>query len=111
MLDRIAFQGGSTNCVAALPAPRDPVPECNGDCETLEDAVVVDGTGDEFAAHAVKLRRRILKIVLDLLQREGVIGALVPVRRIVDGVKIETDRFGLFAPVRPLLAGNAPHGR
>ena len=44
-------------------------------------------------------------------QREGVIGALVPVTLAVDGVETKADGLGLVAPVRPLLAANALHRR
>ena len=66
--------------------------------------------GDQFAAHAFELGRRRFEVALDLLQREAVIGALVPIALAIDRMKDKADAFGSLAPVRPLVAGNAPHG-
>ena len=48
--------------------------------------------------------------LFDFLQREGIIGALVPVARAIHRVKHEACRVGLVLPVRPLVARNALHG-
>ena len=45
----------------------------------------------------------------DLLQGEGVIGALVPIALALDGVEAEAVLVGPLAPVRPLVAGDALH--
>src|SRR5262249_8801520 len=47
--------------------------------------------------------------VLDFLERERVIGALVPVALTIDGVKRETGLVGLLAPIRPFVAWDALH--
>jgi hypothetical protein len=77
--------------VAALPARRDEVPEPLRDGEPLQDALVRDGAGDQFAAHAVKRRGRGFEFVLDLLQAERVISSLVPIGLAVLGMEHESD--------------------
>ena len=81
----------------------------SGDAQNLQHALVVDRARDEFAAHRVELGGGRLDVLFDLLQREGVIGALVPVPLAIDRMERESRGLGLFAPVRPLVARNALH--
>ena len=92
--------------IVALPACRDEGPEPFRDAQQLEHALVVDRARDQFAAHLVELGGRRLDVALDLLQREGVVGALVPVALARDGVEAEAVLVGPLAPVRPLVAGD-----
>ena len=50
-------------------------------------------------------------LAFDLVEREGVAGAFVPITLAVDGVKIKSGFVGGLAPVVALGAGEAPHGR
>jgi hypothetical protein len=71
--------------------------------------LVGDDAPDEFAAHPVELGGRRFEVLLYFFQREGVIGALIPIALAVDAVEVEADLFRAGAPVRPLLAGDPLH--
>ena len=73
--------------------------------------LVVDRAAGKFEAHRVDFAGRRLDLAFDFVQREGVIGALVPIALAVDGVKIKPGAFGGRAPVVALGAGDALHGR
>ena len=70
---------------------------------------VGDHAGDDFAAHAVEFTRWRLQVGFDFTEREGVIGALIPVALAIHGVKIKADRFRTLAPIRTLLVGDPSH--
>src|SRR5712671_6013316 len=70
---------------------------------------VVDGGSNELQAHGVDLAGRRLDPLLDLVQGEGVIGALVPIAFAVDAVKIESGGFGGQSPVVALGTVDPPH--
>ena len=97
--------------IAALPARRDPVPERRRNLEDAQQSIVGNCALDQRAAHLVELRGRRLDIALDLLERERVIGALVPIAFAVDGVEREAGSLSDVAPVGALVTGDAPHGR
>ena len=72
-----------------VPARRDQGPEGLGNLKPAQIAFVVDHVVDEFEAHGVDLAGRYLDLALDLVQRKRVIGALVPIAFVIDGVEIE----------------------
>ncbi len=76
---------------------------------TLQHALVLDGAPDEFAAHRVEFAGRRLDVLFDFLQRERVIGALVPVALARNGVEAEARLRGLVLPVGPLVASDSLH--
>src|SRR5262249_8228485 len=95
--------------VAALPARRDQRPVALGNAQALEHFAVVDRARNELAAHPVELCGRPLDVALDLVERERIVGALVPIALAVDRVKQEALGFRLGAPIGALLTGNALH--
>jgi hydrogenase maturation factor len=112
--------GGTATVVAEIEAAveariitaeacRDEIPVALGDAQRPHHPLIVGSARDELAAHAVKLGGRRLEVALDLLQRETVVGALVPVGLAIERVKQEADALGGVAPVGTLLAGDALH--
>ena len=93
------------------PALRDQRPERLRYFQAAQVFFVSDRAADEFEAHAVDLGGRRLDLVLDLAQRERVIGALVPIALAVDGVEIEARGFGGRAPVVAFGTDDALHGK
>src|SRR5262245_11001305 len=79
------------------------------DLQPLQIFLVIDRLTHQLEAHRVDLGGRRLDLALDFLQREGVIGALVPIAFAVDGVEIESRAFRGGAPVVALGAGDALH--
>jgi hypothetical protein len=65
---------------------------------------------DQFEAHRVDLAGRLLDLAFDLVEREGVLGPLVPIAFAVDGVKIEPVALGGRAPVVAFRTDDALHG-
>ncbi len=95
--------------VAALQARRDPVPEPLRDTKRPQYAFIGDGACHQFLAHPVELGGRRFEVLLDLFQGEGIVGPLVPIAFAVDGMELEADLLGGFAPVGALVAGDALH--
>ena len=73
--------------------------------------LVVDRAADEFEAHVIDLTRWRLDLMFDLIERECVTGAFVPVALAVNGVKIKPGRLGGGPPIVAFMAGDALHGR
>ena len=96
--------------LVAVPAFGDQRPERFRDLQAAQIFLVVDREADEFEAHGVDLGRRRLDLAFDLVEREGVAAALVPIALAVDGVKIKPGFVGGDAPVVALGAGKALHG-
>ncbi len=94
----------------ALPAVRDQRPEGFRDFQPLQIFLVADRLCDQREAHLVDLAGRRLDAALDLIQREGVVAALVPVTLVVDGVEVEAASLRALAPVVALGADDALHG-
>lgn len=80
----------------------DDVPGRFGDRQGHQDLAVPHGPLGEGEAEGMKLAGRLLDVVLDLRQGEGVIGALVPVGLIFKRVEVEARPRRVLAPVRPL---------
>jgi hypothetical protein len=85
--------------VVAAPTVADQRPECFRYLQTLQIAFVADRAADEFEAHRIDFARGILDLTFDFIQREGVIGALVPIALAVKGMKVKSGCFGGGAPV------------
>ena len=96
--------------LVAVPAFADQRPEGFRNLQSAQNFLVVDRAGDEFEAHRVDLAGRRLDLIFDLLQRERIAGALIPIAFAVDGVKIKTGFVRRDAPVLALGAGKALHG-
>src|SRR6185437_13468357 len=84
-------------------------PECLGDFQPLQNPFVVDGAADELETHGVDLAGRRFDLLLDFIQCERVVAALIPVALAVNGVEIEAAGFGGFQPVVAFGAGDALH--
>ncbi|MGY3123787.1 hypothetical protein ACVWXQ_007724 [Bradyrhizobium sp. S3.14.4] len=95
--------------VVALPALGDQAPECLRNLQASQIALVTDHAAGKLDAHRVDLGCRRLDAALDLVEREGVIGALVPIAFAVDGVEGEAALFGGLPPVVALGADDASH--
>ena len=95
--------------VVAVPALRDQRPERFRQFQPAQIVFVVDGAADQFEAHRVDLGGRRLDVAFDLVEREGVVGALVPIAFAVDGVKIEAGAFGGRNPVVAFRTDDALH--
>ena len=93
------------------PAFRDQRPERLRYLQPAQIFFIGDRAADEFETHRIDLGGRRLDLVLDLAQREGVVGALVPIAFAVDGVEIEAGAFRGRAPVVAFGADDALHGR
>src|SRR5215813_8028268 len=79
------------------------------DAQRAQDTLVFHCAIDEIVAHLLDFSRRRLDGVLDFLERERVIGALVPVTLTLDGVKRKAGLVGLLAPICPFIAWDALH--
>jgi hypothetical protein len=90
-----------------LPAARNPVPEPHRNCKAPHQPLVRDNSRYQFAGHFLQLGRRCFEILFDFLEREGIVGPLVPITPPVKGM--EADLFGARAPIPTLFAGDAPH--
>ena len=93
-----------------MPAFGDQRPECFRYLQSAQIIFVVDRAGDEFEAHRIDFSGRLFDLTFDLIQRERIIGALVPIALAIDGVKIKSGFFSGGAPVVALGAGDALHG-
>ena len=96
--------------LVAVPALGDQRPECFRYLQSAQIIFIVDRVADEFEAHGVDLAGRRLDLAFDLIQRERIIGALVPIAFAIDGVEIESGAFRGRAPVVAFGADNALHG-
>src|SRR5215216_5151782 len=94
-----------------VPARRDQRPEGLRNFQPAQIVFVVDRVAYEFEAHGVDFAGRSLDLPLDCLQRERVIGALVPIAFAVDGVEAEARAFGGRAPVVAFGADDALHSK
>jgi hypothetical protein len=70
---------------------------------------VADDAIDQFEAHRVDFAGRRFNLALDLIQRESIIGALVPVALAIQRMKIKSASFGRRPPVVALGAGDTLH--
>src|ERR1700723_394190 len=95
--------------VMATPGVADQWPERLGYPQSPQMPLVFDHGTAELAAHRVDLAGRLPDQVLDFGEREGVKGALVPVARAIDGVKIKAAGFSRRLPVVALSARDALH--
>src|ERR1700722_10682829 len=73
-----------------LPAIADQRPEDFLYLQAAQRVFVVDRAADQFEAHRVDFACRGLDLVFDFVEREGVVGAFVPIAFAVDGMKIES---------------------
>src|ERR1700730_12523171 len=96
--------------LVAVPALGDQRPECFRYLQAAKILFVVDRASDEFEAHGVDLAGGLLDLTFDLIQRERIIGALVPIALAIDGVEIESGAFGSGAPIAAFRACDTPHG-
>jgi hypothetical protein len=78
--------------------------------QPAQHAFVIDRVADDWA-HGVDFAGRVFDPALDFVERERIIGALVPITLAIDGVEIEPGCVGGLAPVVTLGASNALHGR
>ncbi|MFK4505343.1 hypothetical protein ABIF81_000521 [Bradyrhizobium daqingense] len=95
--------------VVPLPALRDQAPERFGNLQAAQISFVADRAAGKLQAHRVDLAGRRLDAALDLVEREAVIGALVPIAVAVDGVEDEAALRCGFPPVVALQTGDALH--
>src|SRR6185436_3888360 len=96
-------------CVAATPALGNQRPERFRYLQPAQIFLVLDRTADQFEAHRLDLAGGPLNPPLDFVERERVIGPLVPIALAVDGVKREACAFGGGTPVVAFGAGDALH--
>jgi hypothetical protein len=87
---------------ARLPAGADPRAKRRGNREAFEQCIRLHHVVDQRQRHAVQRQRRILEVVLDLCQREGVARPLFPVGFAAGRVEAEAQLAGAFAPVGTL---------
>ncbi len=80
--------------VIAVPAFGDQWPERVGYLEAPQRVFVLDRVSDQFEAHRIDLSCWLFDLTFDLIQRERIIGALVPIALAIDGVKIKPALFG-----------------
>ena len=92
-----------------VPAVRYQRPIGRRDFQALQILLVLDRLADKFEAHRVDFAGRRLDLALDLVQRERVVGALVPIAFAVDRVEVEPCTLGSGAPVVALGADDASH--
>ena len=97
--------------IVAVPAFRDQRPEGLRYLQPPQIFLIADGAADEFKAHGVDFAGGCFDLSFDLIQRERIIGAFVPVALVVDGMKIESAGFGGDPPVVSLRTDDAPHRR
>ena len=95
--------------LVVAPAVGDQRPVTFRNFQAAQIFFVSDGLADQFEAHRVDLAGRRLDLALDLVKREGVIGALVPIALAVDGVEVEPGGLSGGAPVIPLGTDDALH--
>src|SRR6185369_5013984 len=95
--------------LATLPARRDPIPIGMRYAQEFQQAFVATRARDKIAAHAVELGGRRLDISLDLVERETVISAFVPITLALDGVEVETHTLRSLTPIVALAASDALH--
>jgi hypothetical protein len=95
--------------LVAVPAFGNQRPERFRYLQSAQRAFVVDRMSNEFEAHRVDFPGGLFDLTLDLIQREGIIGAFVPIALAVDGVKIKPGFVSGSAPVVALGANNALH--
>ena len=97
--------------IVAVPALGQQRPERFGYLQPAQIFFIADRAADQFEAHRVDLAGGRLDPPFDLVQREGVIGAFVPIAFAVQGVKIEADELRGRTPVVAFGADDALHGR
>jgi len=93
----------------AVPTFRDQRPECLRYLQAAQIVFVVDRAANQLEAHRVDLAGRFFDLAFDLVKREGVIGAFVPIAFAVDGVEVKSGAFGGGAPIAAFGAGNTLH--
>ena len=96
--------------IVAVPAFGNQRPECFGYSQAAQVLFVVERMTDQFEAHRVDFSGGRFDSAFDLIQRERVIGPLVPVAFAIDGVKVEAGALGGRAPVVAFGADDALHG-
>ncbi len=94
-----------------MPAFRDQWPEGFRYPQPLQIFFVVDGAADEFEAHRVDVAGGRFDLSLDLIRRERIVRAFIPIALAVDGMKIKSAGFGGDAPVVSFRANDALHRR
>ena len=77
--------------------------------QTPQIFFIADHPADQFEAHRLDLGGGCLESPLDLVERERVIGPLVPIALAADGVKGEARAFGGGTPVVAFGTGDALH--
>ena len=95
--------------LVAVPAFGDQRPDRLRYLQPAQPEFVVDRAPHQFEAHRVDFAGRRLDLPFDLLERERIVGAFVPIALAVDGVKIESGWLGGGAPVVAFRAGDALH--
>ncbi len=95
--------------LVAMPALGDQRPERLRHLQPAQGGFVVDRLADQFKAHRIDFAGWCFDLAFDLVQAEGITGALVPVALAVDGVEIKPGLLGGCAPVVALGAGEALH--
>jgi hypothetical protein len=93
----------------AVPAFGDQRPEGFRYLQPVQIAFIVNRAGDEFQAHGVDFAGRFFDPAFDLIQRERIIGAFVPVALVIDSVKIKSGFIRGDAPVVAFGTGDALH--
>lgn len=95
--------------VVSLPAFSDQVPKRFRNLEPPQMAFVADHATGELQAHRIDLAGRRFDRALDLVERERIIGALVPITLAVDGVEGEAALLGGLLPVVAFGTNDALH--
>jgi hypothetical protein len=92
-----------------MPAFGNQRPERLRDLQSTQILFVVNRAADQFEAHRIDLAGRRLDGALDLVERERVIGTLVPIALAVDGMKVKSHAFGGRLPVVAFRTSDALH--
>jgi hypothetical protein len=95
--------------LVALPALGEQRPEASRNLQPRQNPFVAERALDQLEAHRLDLRRRLLDVDLDLLQRERVVGTFVPVAFAVDLAEIEATIGRRLSPVVALGTGDPLH--
>ena len=88
----------------AMPTVADRFQNASGKSQAAQVAFITDRAADEFEADRIDFAGGGLDLPLDFVEREGVIGALVPVTLAVEGVKIKSGGLRGVAPVAAFRA-------
>ena len=96
--------------VAVLPALLDQIPDVRWDRQAGEDAFVADSAVNQIEAERREFSAGVFQMILDLAQREAVIGAFVPIDLAVDHGELEAGLAGPCLKIGALLDGEPLHG-